>query len=196
MAESDHQLLDRYRRGQVEALEVLIEKYKRPLFAYILNMTGGRDDADEIFQEVWFRVIRKIHSYRRKNFFGWLVRIAHNLVIDRSRRRKPNVSLDEEIGDGRSGVDALEGRSEMPHMALTAGELGVHIREAVRVLPREQREVFLMRVQAELPFREIARIQRASINTVLARMHYALAKLRPLLREDYEALGRTGAKGG
>ena len=63
MEASDHELLSQYRRGRVDALEVLIERYRRPLYGFILNMTEGRGDADEIFQEVWFRVIRKIGLY-------------------------------------------------------------------------------------------------------------------------------------
>lgn len=186
MAETDIELLIRYRHGQVGALERLVEKYKRPLYGFIINMTEGHDDADEIFQEVWFRVIKKCGMYRHKNFFGWVVRIARNIVIDRARRRKPDFSLDEEREDNRSPAEVIPGNDPGPMSCLEAGELGRRIAKAVAGLPADQKEVFLLRVQTDLPFKEIALIQGVSINTVLARMQYALAKLRPMLKEDYE----------
>jgi RNA polymerase sigma-70 factor (ECF subfamily) len=190
MESSDHELLKQYRRGRVDALEALVDKYRRPLYSFILNMTEGRDDADEIFQEVWLRVIRKIGLYRDKNFFGWLVRITRNLIIDRARRRKPSLSLDADPEDGHSLMETVEGDGPTPADRLGDDDIGRRIKEAVHSLPDEQKEVFLMRVNAELPFKEIARLQKVSINTALARMHYALAKLRPLLQVEYAALGR------
>jgi RNA polymerase sigma-70 factor, ECF subfamily len=191
MEAPDHELLDRYRRGEVQALDVLVERYRRPLFSYILNMTGRRGDADDVFQESWFRAIRKLGDYREKNFFGWLVRISHNLVIDRIRRQKPEVSLDAESGAEHPIHERLQGNGPSPHGQMEASETGARIRRAVNTLPPEQKAVFLMRVEVGLPFREIARIQRCSINTTLARMHRALGKLRPLLKDEYESLGRA-----
>ena len=104
---SDIALIGRYRRGEVRALEQLVEKYRRPLFGFIINMTGSRNEADEVFQEVWFRVIRKLAVYKHKNFLGWLLRIAHNQIIDRARRRKPDMSLDEERDDGRRPAEMV-----------------------------------------------------------------------------------------
>lgn len=186
MDKTDTELLAQYRHGQVNALERLIKKYRRPLFGFILNMTEGRDDADEIFQEVWFRVIRKIGIYRHKNFFGWLVRIAHNIIIDRARRAKPDVSLDDERGESQSLAQVIAGNDPGPLRRVAANELGRNIAKAVAGLPMNQKEVFLMRVQAGLSFKEVALIQGVSINTALARMQYALAKLRPALQEEYQ----------
>ncbi len=190
---SDGELLARYRGGEVSALEELVEKYRRPLFAFILNMTEGRGDADEIFQEVWFRAIRNLKRYKQKNFLGWLMRIAHNLVIDRARRKKPDVSLDQAPRGGDEDmalINRVPSRETGPDGLAEAGDLGQVIAAAVATLPLEQREVFLMRTEMELPFKEIAGIQDVSINTALARMQYALGKLRPMLREHYRALGK------
>lgn len=184
MAETtDTELLARYRRGDVDALGVLVEKYRRPLFAFILNMLGGQNEADEIFQEVWFRAIRNLPGYEERNFFGWLVRIAHNLVIDRARRKRPDVSLDEEPADGAPLRDAIPATDPGPQREIEKKDLAVRLAEAVESLPPEQKEVFLLRIRADVPFKEIARIQKVSINTALARMQYALAKLRPMLGE-------------
>jgi len=187
----DRELVARYRRGDVSALETLVQRYKRQLFGYILNMTGNAGDADEIFQEAWFKVIRKIHLYRHKNFFGWLVRITHNVVIDRARRQKPNVSLDAESDEGTSISSTLADSGPSPRAGVGNEDLGQKIAEAVATLPAEQKEVFLLRTQAELPFKEIAKIQGTSINTALARMQYALAKLRVPLKECYDDLNAT-----
>jgi RNA polymerase sigma-70 factor (ECF subfamily) len=193
MEETDYQLLVRYQEGHVEALEQLVERYRRPLFAYISGMTGwgAAAESDEVFQDVWLRVIRHAKRYRDDNFGGWLMRIARNLVLDRARRRKPDVSLDQETEAGGSILQRLAGAGLNPEEGLEARDLGARIAEAVARLPGEQKEVFLLRAHAGVPFREIARMQKVSINTALARMQYALAKLRPLLKPEYEALGRA-----
>jgi len=181
-----------YRQGDVEALGKLVEHYRRPLYGFILKMTEGADDAEEVFQEVWFRAIKHLNKYRQKHFLSWLFRIAHNLIIDRARKAKPLVDIQ---GATEDGVDAIESRVAGPGIgpaAETAGhDLGAHIAAAVKKLPLQQKEVFVMRTEGDLPFKEIARIQKTSVNTALARMHYALVKLREQLRDDYEAL--TGA---
>ncbi len=180
--------LARYLQGETEALTGLVEQTRRPLFGFILRMTEGRDDAEDIFQEVWVRAIHSLHRYRAGSLLSWLFRIAHNLIIDRYRRKKPEVSLD----DGQSGSREYEYRCCAPSPADNAqdGEIRQRIAAAVGALPREQREVFLMRMDAGLPFKEIARIQRTSINTALARMTYALDKLRKELAGDYALLSR------
>lgn len=188
MEESDKKLIVRYLNGQVDALETLVQRYKRPLFGYILGMTGIQTDADEIFQDVWLRAIKKLSAFRHKNLSGWLMRIAHNLVIDRARKRKPDLLLDQEGAEGGTLKDIIPGKSSDPGRELEAAELGEIISRALDQLPVEQREVFVMRTQLGLAFKEIAGMQRVSINTALARMQYALAGLKPLLKEVYDEL--------
>ncbi len=187
-ARSDQALVRAYRTGDAEALGVLVERYRRPLFSYIFNMSSGQADADEIFQEVWMRVLKHIHRYRSRSFYGWLVRIAHNLVIDQARRCKGNVSLNAESESEDPLVDRLPGDEHSPPRRLANRELGARLVRAVQALPIEQREVFVMRTKGELPFKEIARIQATSINTVLARMQYALRKLRDELQDEYDMM--------
>ena len=90
MDKTDIECIKAYLGGDANALEPMVEKYKRPLYSFILKMTEGREDTDEIFQETWFRALKNIHKFRHKNFLNWLFRIAHNLVIDRARRNKRN----------------------------------------------------------------------------------------------------------
>lgn len=188
MESSDKELLDMYRKGDLDALERLVERHRRVLYNFILNMTHNVGDAEDVFQEVWFKVIRKLEIYTEQNFCGWLMKIARNLVIDRSRKRKPDFSLDAETEEGGSLLQTTRAKDTGPAKDLAAEELGGRIRKAVETLPPEQKEVFLMRVQSELSFKEIAEIQGVSINTALARMQYALAKLRSILEDDYREL--------
>jgi RNA polymerase sigma factor (sigma-70 family) len=182
--------LAEYRRGNVEAFGRLVAHFRRPLYAFILRMIGNAADADEVFQETWFRAIRNLDGYRDDRFLSWLFRIAHNLVIDRARKAKPVVPLDGQGEEHESRGDRLPSAVAMPDGAIAGRETGERIAAAVRDLPPEQREVFLLRTEGDVPFREIARIQGTSINTALARMQYALQKLRIALKDDYEALGR------
>ena len=195
MDQPELQWLAEYRDGNPEAMGKLVEYYRRPLFGFILRMTEGAGDAEEIFQEVWLRVIKSQHRYTHKNFKSWLFRIARNLVIDRARKRKPMVDLQSRYADSDENVfeTRVEARDLDARDCLDAKVLGDRIAAAVQTLPGEQREVFLLRTEADMPFKKIASLQGTSINTALARMQYALTKLRETLRGDYEELVKTSS---
>jgi RNA polymerase sigma-70 factor (ECF subfamily) len=189
----DAELITAYRKGDAEALGLLVEKYRKPLFGFIYRFSEGREDADEVFQEVWVRAIKNMNRYRQKNLLSWLFRIAHNLMIDRVRSRKGMFSL--ETPRDESGVplgETMAGKGLSPVAEVGGKTLGVRIEEVAATLPQEQREVFWLRMQGGLAFKEIAKIQRCSINTALARMQYALAKLRKELAAEYEELQEVG----
>ncbi len=192
MDKSDTDSINAYLGGDANALEPLVEKYKRPLYSFILKMTEGREDADEIFQETWFRALKNIHKFQHKNFLNWLFRIAHNLVIDRARRNKKNVSMQSAVGGGDDDGATLEDRLAAPGItpAEEAGgnSLGKRIEAAVETLSPDQKEVFLLRMYGNTSFKEIAKLQKCSINTCLARMQYALGKLRSILKDEYDEL--------
>ena len=180
-----------YRKGKVESLAHLVEHFRRPLYGFIVRMTESSNDAEDVFQEVWLRAIRHIDSYHEKNFLSWLFRIAHNLVIDRVRRQKPVVHFPETpfTTTATRWEDRIpDTTSAAPDRQIAMRDVGPRIKAAVAKLPVEQREVFLMRMEGDLPFKEIARIQKVSINTALARMQYALNKLRQDLKSDYADL--------
>ncbi len=187
MADPVHEWIEQYREGRIEALGLLVEHFRRPLFGFILNMISARGDAEDIFQEVWFRAIRRLDQYREKSFLSWLFRIAHNLVIDQARKQKPVVNLDgREDDQGESWTARIPAGGLAPAAEADARELGGRIRAAVGRLSEDQREVFLLRMEGDIPFKDIARIQGVSINTALGRMQYALARLREELKADYE----------
>lgn len=193
MDQTDTTCIKAYLNGDANALEPLVEKYKRPLYSFILKMTEGREDTDEIFQETWFRALKNIHKFRHKNFLNWLFRISHNLVIDRARRNKRNVSMQSTTaGEGENTLeDRLAAPGISPAEEVGATHLGERIEAAAKTLSPEQKEVFMLRMYGNVSFKEIAKIQQCSINTCLARMQYALTKLRSILEEEYEELRET-----
>lgn len=194
MEQPEKAWLAEYRSGDAEALGRMVEHFRRPLYSFILKMMEGRGDVDEVFQEVWFRAIKSLPTYRDDKFLSWLFRIAHNLIIDRARRAKPMVDIQASSEDGEDVIESqLADRKIGPELEVSGHEIGQRIQAAVQQLPEEQREVFLLRTESDVSFKEIARIQKTSINTALARMHYAVQKLRAELRTDYESLGRGAA---
>ena len=144
-----------YRNGKVESLAHLVEHFRRPLYGFIVRMTESVNDAEDVFQEVWLRAIRHIDSYHEKNFLSWLFRIAHNLVIDRVRRQKPVVSFPETpftTTATRWEYRIPDTTSAAPDRQIAMRDVGPRIKAAVAKLPVEQREVFLMRMEGDLPF--------------------------------------------
>ena len=186
--ESDADLIAKYRQGDLTAMETLVTRYRSSLFGYVLNMTRNRAFADDVFQETWIRAIRKLDKYKQDNFPGWLMRIARNYVVDESRRKKPQLSLDYETENGMSMQQTLADNTPTPDRNIASSELGARIASAVEELPPEQKEVFILRVESDMPFKEICKMQGTSINTALARMQYAMAHLRTLLKDDYAQL--------
>lgn len=173
-----------YRAGGIEALDRLIEHTRRPLYAFIAKMMNGHADSDEVFQEVWVRAMRNLDRYQNGKFLSWLFRIAHNLVIDRARKSSRLTSFDQAATeDGRPLEERLAEARPTPAEIAISRDLQAIIAKAVGQLPPEQREVFLLRTEGDLSFKEISNIQNVSINTALARMQYAVRKLRSELKD-------------
>lgn len=178
----DDVLLERYRRdGDLDALDVIVERYRRPLFALIYR-TSGNKDADDMIQEVWLRVLKNPYSFRGGNFAGWLFRIARNLVIDRFRKRR-EINVTDMMSDGGVPLtEFLASNDAGPNECLVRSEELERLQQVLDELPVEQREVFIMRTQGGLKFRDIAMAQGCSINTTLARMRYALDRIHGRMR--------------
>ena len=168
---SDGTLIRRYLDGDESAFNVLYERYRRQLYAYLNRLLPGRRAAvDDLYQQTWLRILDALPGYRENDrFLSWALRIAHNLAMDLFRReaRRPTAELDER----------LQSHDPPPWAGLDAEELQEALKKAVDALPPLQREVVLLRQQG-VPFKDIAVIQGTNINTVLGRMHYAVRKLR------------------
>ena len=185
-AEEDLKLAADYRdNGNAEAIDRLVAKYGKDLLAYLTATTRNKSDAEEVFQDTWLKAMRKIAFFKGGSFKAWLTTIARNCVIDRTRRKRPSVSLNQEVGeDGTQVVDLMaDNAAPRPEAGLVSEERSARIREAVAALPDAQREVFLLRTEQELSFAEIAEMLAIPPNTALGRMHYAVTRLRKELAD-------------
>ena len=180
----DETLIAGYLAGNPEDFNTLYERYKRQLYAYLNKMLDGSAVApDDIFQLTWIKAVDNLPNYEHKQLFlAWLIRIAHNIAVDHFRKaaRSSETSLDASE-DGEPGMDIADPGGE-PWRKLHQEELAGILDSAVNGLAPELRTVFLLR-RDDIPFKEIERIQNCSINTVLARMQYALKNLRKTLGE-------------
>ncbi len=188
-------LLQAYRQGDEASLGRIVERTRRPLHRYILGMVGNPHLAEDVFQDVWLRAVRNLHRYHNRHLQAWLFRIARNRIIDLSRKKKEDLSLQQPLGSGEEPVTLesfLASSDSGPARHAGDRELGQRIRAAVSQLPPEQREVFVLRMESDLPFKEIATLQGVSINTALGRMQYALRRLREALADDAPPLSQPG----
>lgn len=182
---SDRTLLNNYISGDGNAMSVLIERHSRRVRDYIQMMVRDRDEANDIFQETFIKAVRVIDEGRYTDngkFLSWVLRIAHNQVIDhfRAKRQERAVTEAEAGYDVLGSLRLAEGTVED---TLIGEQIESEVRALVELLPGEQREVVLMRYYAGLSFKEIAEQTDVSINTALGRMRYALINLRRMIRE-------------
>ena len=185
----DQELVRRVQRGDSAAFDALVERHCGALFAYIRGMVASHEEAEDLYQETWTRVIRHGASFKGGTVRGWIWRIAKNAVIDHSRRRKPDVSLDQPVGeDGALLGDFLDTDEMSIPDRVDAADLGQRIAACVAKLPEQQREVFMMRTVSDLSFKEIADILKVPLNTALGRMHYAVTRLRAALDNERRGL--------
>ena len=182
---SDQVLLNHYLSGDQGAISKLIERHSRRVRDYINMMVKDRDVAEDIFQETFIKAVRVIDDGRYTDngkFLSWILRIAHNQVIDHFRAQRQNKSVSEtEAGYDVLGTLKLAERTVEDSMVCEQIERDV--RALVELLPSEQREVVIMRYFSGLSFKEIAEQTDVSINTALGRMRYALINLRRMIKE-------------
>ena len=193
---ADEGLMLRFQRGDVSAFADLVQRHKVPLFNFLLRQLHSRAAAEDALQDVLLRVVQNASEFKHEaRFTTWLYTIARNLCIDQLRKMslRGHESLDEPRGEcgtslGEQTADP-DGRAA-PDRAAISGELSVRIQRAVEALPDEQREVFLLREVANLPFKEIADVTGTPENTVKSRMRYALERLQEALA-DYQEMARA-----
>lgn len=182
---SDQELLNCYLSGDRNAISQLIERHSRRVRDYIQMMVKDGDVADDIFQETFIKAVRVIDEGRYTDngrFLSWILRIAHNQVIDHFRAQKQNRQLNEaEAGYDVLGTLRLAERTVEDE--IVCEQIASDVRRMVELLPDEQREVVMMRYYSGLSFKEIAEQTGVSINTALGRMRYALINLRKMIKE-------------
>ena len=182
---SDQVLLNHYLSGDRSAISKLIERHSRRVKDYIHMMVKDCDVADDIFQETFIKAVRVIDEGRYTDngkFLSWILRIAHNQVIDYFRQKKQR----NNVSEGDAGYDILNNQKFSDHTVeekLITNQIETDVRKLIDFLPPEQKEVVLMRYYMGLSFKEIAEQTDVSINTALGRMRYALINLRKLIDE-------------
>lgn len=182
---SDQVLLNRYLSGNRSAISQLIERHSRRVKDYIRMMVKDDELAEDLFQETFVKAVRVIDDGRYTDngkFLSWVLRIAHNQVIDYFRAQKQSKQINEsEAGYDLFGSLKLADRNVEDRMV--AEQIEADVRQLIELLPAEQREVVMMRYYSDLSFKEIAEQTGVSINTALGRMRYALINLRRMIRE-------------
>lgn len=181
-APDDRALMLRYQDGDLAAFETLYKRHNAPLYRYLLRLCRNRASAEDVFQEVWGKIIRSRSSYRATaKFSTFLYRVAHNCFIDHVRRNKRHAhhsELDENLhGDGNPQPEELAER------ALAKKRLS----GALMALPDEQRDAFLLHEEAGLSIDQIAAVMGSKRETAKSRVRYATRKLREALDEPGES---------
>ena len=185
-AMSDHELVELYEQGVDKAFDVLLERNQEALFAYIMRLTQDVDQANDDFQETFMKAIVCIRSHQYKTtgkFSAWLMRIAHNLVIDlvRTNRNMPQYDGDMQNNVLYNNVRLAQECCEED--MLRQADLTT-LEKMIGMLPPVQQENVHLRFYEDLSFKEIAQITNVSINTALGRMRYATLNLRKMIMDN------------
>jgi len=182
---SDHELVKQFIDGEQSSFELLIKRHKDKVYTYIFLMVKNSQLAEDIFQETFIKVIKSLHEGRYQEngkFISWVVRIAHNLIIDHFRKEKQMKTLS--CDDHEKELLNSTRFSEMTiEDSIIQDQITMDVRKLVDFLPEEQKEVIIMRHYLDLSFKEIADQTNVSINTALGRMRYALINLRKLVED-------------
>lgn len=180
----DALLVKNYMSGDENALTTLINRHQTKIYSFIYSKISDRDISDDIFQDTFIKVIKtlKSNSYNEEGkFLPWVMRIAHNLVIDHFRRNKkmPMYRETEEF----SIFSLMTDKSLTIENQMISHQVESDLRKIIEELPEDQKEVLVMRMYQDLSFKEISELTGVSINTALGRMRYAILNLRKIIEK-------------
>ncbi|WP_269239801.1 RNA polymerase sigma factor [Flavobacterium limnophilum] len=178
----DALLVKKYVDGNEDALTVLINRHQSKIFGFIYSKISDRDISNDIFQDTFIKVIRtlKSQSYNEEGkFLPWVMRIAHNLIIDHFRKNKkmPMFRETEEF----SIFSIMTDDSLTIENKIIRDQVEMDLKKLIEELPADQKEVLVMRMYQDMSFKEISEITGVSINTALGRMRYALMNMRKVI---------------
>ncbi|MFH0842796.1 MAG: sigma-70 family RNA polymerase sigma factor [Bacteroidota bacterium] len=182
---SDYELIQRFIKGEQSCFEQIIQRHKNKVYSYISLYIRDQALADDLFQDTFMKVIQSVKAgkyYDNGKFLSWVMRIAHNLIIDHFRKVKQmktvsNDDYESDIFNSKKFADATVEDD------MIRRQIQKDVRKMISLLPEDQREVVILRHYAGLSFKEIAGITDVSINTALGRMRYALINMRKLMEE-------------
>ncbi len=181
---NDSALVSAFMQGQATAMDQLVNRHQQRIYSYIMIRVKDTDLANDIFQDTFIKVVKTLRKGKYNDqgkFLPWVLRIAHNLIIDHFRRNKrmPMASSTDDF----NVVDILEDGEMNREDVLIKDQIESDLRNLIEELPEEQKSVLMMRHYGDMSFKEIAEITGVSINTALGRMRYALINLRKLIEK-------------
>ncbi|MCA1778025.1 MAG: sigma-70 family RNA polymerase sigma factor [Xanthomonadaceae bacterium] len=183
---SDDDLMLAFGRAAPGAFEVLYERYRKPLYRYLYHAVGDKTAADDLYQDVWSRIIVSRATFQRGNGFKrWAFRIAHNRLVDHWRALGRQPAMDTEALDRMA-----DDNRQQPDATLARDQQAKRLRAALMQLPLNQREAFLLQQEAGLSLADIAERASVSRETIKSRLRYAVGKLRAILAPGPEAAGK------
>lgn len=186
---TDLDLVFRFRQGDPEAFSELVRRYYERLYNSVYALVGGRDDADDLTQEVFLKAYRSLGKFRGKSqFYTWLYRIGVNCCLDwlkSPNRRINDLSLERERWEGREDRGRIQFRST--DEGVEQRELQAILESALEALPDDYRVVVVMREFDGLTYEEIAHFMHCNIGTVKSRLFRARTRLREIMKIDYKA---------
>lgn len=184
---TDEELALSYVNGNNKAFDLLLSRTQSKLFSYILFVVRDRDRADDVFQETFVKAIAKLHEGRYTTsgkFLAWLMRIAHNVIMDNYRENRSKGTVDVAGDNDLSNISSdslLDSNIESEYVNT---QVLSDVKKMMNMLPTPQREVVFMRYYQNMAFKEIAEVTGVSINTSLGRMRYALLNMRRMARDN------------
>ncbi len=187
--QNDNELLQRYINGDENALAILLKKYQRKIFSFIMMRVKDRTLAEDIFQDTFFKVIDSLKAGKYSEegkFLPWVMMIANNLCMDYFRRNKRMPKIVD--SEGKDIFNVLRFSDESKEDIVIKEQTIHQVRKLIDELPADQKEVLILRHYADLSFKEIAEMTGTNINTALGRMRYALLNLRKLMSEKVVAV--------
>ncbi len=186
---SDEELVTAYQKGESLAFEILLKRHEKGVFNFSLRMVGKRMEAEEVTQESFLRFIRASSRYRSESGFrNYLYRIARNLCLDLLRKRSRGGEVTPEAAAPNGNLESVPNGNPGPDDQADAQRTRQALQQALRALPPEQREVFLLKEVRDMKLQDVAAVTGANINTVKSRLRYALHGLREQLTR--EGLGK------
>ena len=185
---TDEQLALTYIEGSNEAFDLLLLRNQSKLFSYILFVVRDRDAADDLFQETFVKIITRLQQGK---YSAWLMRIAHNVIMDWYRFQRADKVVDAPKDNDLSNVGSDDTVTDNIECQFINSQTLSDVKRLMNLLPASQREVVFMRFYQEMSFKEIAETTGVSINTSLGRMRYAILNLRRMVREHKVSLQLT-----
>lgn len=182
-AATDEMLVDMYIKGNDIAFDVLMKRYESKVYSYIYYSVKNQELAEDLFQDVFVKIVVRLRSgqYQESGkFYSWIMRVAHNLIIDHFRKTNDDKVVSNDEGEQDLFNDPSLAVNENREQEMIKEQMISDIKVLIAKLPESQRQVLLMRYYEDMSFKEIAQKTNCSINTALGRMRYALLNLKKM----------------